>query len=153
MGIIDDLRSKAHDAAQQLAQAEAEAAQHEAQAAAQRAAQQQERDARLLATWQAERERLQAVGKEEEVAMRKAVSAGDLNAALRAWVNSRSTRHAVRALQAEAQGAQVRTTGGQSTIPDLRYYQPDFLELVQQYAEDAAQDKGEEDAQEFITQV
>lgn len=141
---ITALQDQITRARQEEAEALRQIAEHQAREADAGLVEQEAQDARVLGSWQAENARLQDEGNRQAVLFDEAVSRGDMDAALAAWIEMRATRHARTTLHTFAQTASHRTTGSAAGIPDLRWTDPDLLTRLQESADKAANARGDE---------
>lgn len=150
----DDLRALAarHEAEAEAAAAELTRRQDERIEAA--AAVQRERDARLVRAHQRIDVDLVAAGRLAEAAFTEAAARGDFTAAFTAYVAMGATRPARQQVRDRARMAETSAqTGTPVSDAELRYYPSNFVERLEQAAEQQATLLGEQTADRLCEQA
>jgi len=93
---------------------------------------------------------LEEQAKAAEATFNQAVLDRDLPAAFAAWIEQRSTRTARRIIRDDAAMAEDRQHTGTRILPELRYYNADLLQRLQDAADKAATILGADTAEALI---
>lgn len=128
----------------------------QAQAAEQAERAQRIEDARKAwaeATWTSHADReedLKAKGEGAREAFSQAVRVSDLSAAFAAWIDERSARYAQESARNKTKAAAGILGERIDHIPDLRWYDPDFLRRLEEEADKQARANGYDLADELV---
>ncbi len=150
----DDLRALAHEHEQAARDAAAEVERRNAERAEAAAAVQRGRDARLVLAHRKIEDDLVEAGRLAEVAFTDAARRGDYGAAFVAYVAMHSTRPARQMVRDRARTAEANAqTGVPVTDTLLAYYPSNFLERLEQAAEQQASLLGQQTAERLCEQA
>jgi hypothetical protein len=135
----------------------AEVARREAEAAAEQAARaerlEQARRAWATDTW-AKREQTEAdlvqQARDAREAFSAAVKAADLSGAFEAWMHERASRYARESARNKAVAAGSTLGEDVTRIPNLRWYDPDFLSRLEAEADQLARENGYDLADKLV---